>query len=209
MVDRETRPTFDIPVHVRCGERRSPKVQPPDQAGDWTRDLLVSSKILPTVSTSQTHRRPMLWMSVASSKFIRLCMGILSFTVITVNNEIKDLWFAWSVVFIFLNLLCGSADFKPFQRFSVPQFWLEIANLPIYLSSRIEHIQRRASGIMYPTLSYDDVLQTMCYTRLSVRRHNLCLKTFKTKTSNSKSKLAHLLPKKTARMPWEVIKEKQ
>ena len=69
-------------------------------------------------------------------------------------------------------------------------------NLPINLSDRIERTQKRAFRIMYPTLSYEDALQTTCCTRLSVRRHNLSLKTFKTIKSNSKSKLAHLLPRK-------------
>ena len=68
-------------------------------------------------------------------------------------------------------------------------------NLPIYLSDRIERIQKRAFRIMYPTLSYEDALQTTCCTRLSIRRHHLCLKTFETISSNN-SKLAHLLPKK-------------
>ena len=65
----------------------------------------------------------------------------------------------------------------------------------LYLSDWIERIQKRAFRIMYPTLSDEDVLQVSCCTRLSVRRHNLCLKTFKSINNNASSKLAHLLPK--------------
>ena len=71
-------------------------------------------------------------------------------------------------------------------------------NLPIYLSDRIERIQKRVFRIMYPTLNYEDALQKTCCTWLSitVRRHHLCLKTFETINSNTNCKLAHLLPKK-------------
>ena len=68
-------------------------------------------------------------------------------------------------------------------------------NLPIYLSDQIERIQKRAFRIMYATLRNEDALQTTRCTRLSIRRHHVCLKTFETIGSN-KSKLAHLLPKK-------------
>ena len=45
---------------------------------------------------------------------------------------------------------------------------------PIYLSDRIERIQKKDFRIMYPTLSYEDALQTTCCTWLSIRCHHLC-----------------------------------
>ena len=71
-------------------------------------------------------------------------------------------------------------------------------NLPIYLSDRIERIQKRAFRIIYPTLSYTKTpfKHRACCTRLSIRRPHLCLKTFEKTNSKTNSKLAHLLPKK-------------
>ena len=68
-------------------------------------------------------------------------------------------------------------------------------NLPIYFSDQIERIQKRAFKIMYHALRNEDALQESCCTRIRVRRHKLCLKTFKSIYSNVNSKLEHLLLK--------------
>ena len=60
-------------------------------------------------------------------------------------------------------------------------------------SNAIELIQKRAFRIIYPGVHYADALQNANCIRTDVRRHELCLKTFK-KIGNPSSQLHHLFP---------------
>lgn len=65
--------------------------------------------------------------------------------------------------------------------------------LPIYLSRKVEMVQKRALRIIHPEMHYEDALLALQCSRLDDRRSSLCLKTLK-KIEEPASRLHHLLP---------------
>jgi hypothetical protein len=66
-------------------------------------------------------------------------------------------------------------------------------NIPLYLSDRIEMVQKRAMKAIYPGMTYVDILNLVGIAPLSVRRTNICTKYFNDMKKNN-HKLHHLLP---------------
>ena len=67
-------------------------------------------------------------------------------------------------------------------------------SLPKYLSDDIEHIQRRAMRIIFPSLSYCGAIDKVQILTLSERHESLSITLFKDTVSNEHHKLANLLP---------------
>ena len=65
-------------------------------------------------------------------------------------------------------------------------------NLPVYLSSDIERIQKRAMKIIFPNLNYNDALETSSLEALEERRTNICKNLF-SKSIKSHTKMQDLL----------------
>ena len=69
------------------------------------------------------------------------------------------------------------------------------SSLPSYLQDRIEQIQRRATKIILPGLSYDERLNDLRLPLLLDRRDSLCYKFYKSVLANNSS-LTNLFPKR-------------
>jgi hypothetical protein len=65
-------------------------------------------------------------------------------------------------------------------------------NLPVYLSSDIERIQKRAMKITFPNLNYNDALETSSLESLEEWRTNICKNLF-SKSIKSHTKMQDLL----------------
>ena len=68
------------------------------------------------------------------------------------------------------------------------------SSLPSYLSDQVEHIQRRATKVICPSLSYSQSLTELALPTLFDRRESLC-KSFYRNNLNTTSKLFDLLPR--------------
>ena len=80
--------------------------------------------------------------------------------------------------------------------------------LPQYRSDVIERIQKRALRIIYPQLSYQDVLDMLELKTLSTRRGDLCKKLFNSILDDEDHKLRNLLPPKVTSDTYNFRNEK-
>ena len=69
-------------------------------------------------------------------------------------------------------------------------------SLPIYLSDKLEKLQKRAFRIIYPTLSYSEALVALGLPLLSVRIEELTTRLFDKFLQDPNHRLHHLLPPK-------------
>ena len=77
--------------------------------------------------------------------------------------------------------------------------------LPDYLGNDIERVQKGALSIIYPALSYQDLLQSLNLESLKVRRSDHCQKLFNQVVSEPEHKLRHFLPAKN-KCPYNLRK---
>ena len=68
------------------------------------------------------------------------------------------------------------------------------SSLPIYLSSEIESVQKRALRIIHPELAYNEALNQAKLESLYERREKLCIKLFSSIETNIDHKLNDLMP---------------
>ena len=79
---------------------------------------------------------------------------------------------------------------RPVLEYAAP-VWS--TSLPEYLNYKLEQIQKRALRTIYPSLKYDQALDTSGLETLQLRRTNLC-KNFFRKIQNETDRINHLLP---------------
>ena len=79
---------------------------------------------------------------------------------------------------------------RPILEYACP-VWS--TNIPLYLSDKIEMVQKRAMRAIYPGLSYADILNVVGIAPLSVRRTQICTRYFNDMKQED-HKLHHLLP---------------
>ena len=65
--------------------------------------------------------------------------------------------------------------------------------IPVYLSDKIEMVQKRALCILFPETCYSDALSFCNITRLDTRRGELCLRMWHNTRNHPESRLYHLL----------------
>ena len=77
---------------------------------------------------------------------------------------------------------------------SILEYALQVwQNIPVYLSERIEYVQKRAFKIIYPDSSYNQALLLAKETKLSSRREFLCNKLMADMNTNSDHPLSFLV----------------
>ena len=80
---------------------------------------------------------------------------------------------------------------RPVLEYACPAW---STNIPVYLSEKIEMIQKRAMRAIYPGLSYETILNNVGIKSLHIRRIEICKKYFSSIKSQN-HKLHKLLPK--------------